>query len=149
MKVVRNSKGFLGVNKMRTVFSYTKPYKWPIAIALFLMLLELSVELIQPLFIAKIIDDGIVAGDEGVIWKWGSVMMALAFVALISGVVNSYFAAYAAQSFGFDLRQALFRQIQAFSMATFLRFPTVGLNHTSDKRCDDDAKYLVYGTYGL
>ena len=112
---------------MRTVFSYAKPYKWPIAIALFLMLLELSVELIQPLLIAKIIDDGIVTGDEGVILKWGSVMMALAFVALISGVVNSYFAAHAAQSFGFDLRQALFRQIQAFSMATFLRFPTSGL----------------------
>ena len=44
---------------MKTVFSYVKPYKWPIAIALFLMLIELSVELIQPLIIAKIIDDGI------------------------------------------------------------------------------------------
>ena len=46
---------------MKTVFSYAKPYKWPIVIALFLMLLELSVELIQPLLIAKIIDDGIMA----------------------------------------------------------------------------------------
>ena len=54
-------------------------------------------------------------------------MMALAFVAFFSGVINSYFAAHAAQSFGFDLRQALFRQVQAFSMATFLRFPTSGL----------------------
>ncbi len=112
---------------MKTVFSYAKPYKWPIVIALFLMLLELSVELIQPLLIAKIIDDGIVAGNATVIWTWGSVMMALAFVALFSGVINSYFAAHAAQSFGFDLRQALFRQVQAFSMATFLRFPTAGL----------------------
>lgn len=112
---------------MKTVFSYAKPYKWPIAIALFLMLLELSVELIQPLLIAKIIDDGILAGNEQVIWTWGSVMMALAFVAFFSGVTNSYFAAHAAQSFSFDLRQALFRQVQAFSMATFLRFPTAGL----------------------
>ena len=60
---------------MKTVFSYALPYKWPIVIALFLMLLELSVELIQPLLIAKIIDDGIMAGDEAVIWTWGSVMM--------------------------------------------------------------------------
>lgn len=112
---------------MRTVFSYAKHYKWPIAIALLLMLIELSVELIQPLLIAKIIDDGIVAGNEEVIWVWGSTMMALAFVALVSGVVNSYFAAHVAQSFGFDVRQALFRRIQAFSMATFLRFPTSGL----------------------
>lgn len=112
---------------MKTVFSYAKPYKWPIIIAIILMLLELSVELIQPLLIAKIIDDGILAGDVSTIWTWGSVMMALAFVALFSGVINSYFAAHVAQSFAFDLRQALFRQVQAFSMATFLRFPTAGL----------------------
>ncbi len=112
---------------MKTVFPYVLPYKWPIFIALFLTLLELSVELIQPLLIKKIIDDGIIAGNETVIWTWGSVMMALAFVALFSGVINSYFAAHAAQSFGFDLRQALFRQVQTFSMATFLRFPTSGL----------------------
>ena len=112
---------------MKTVFSYAKPYKWPILIALFLMLTELSVELIQPLLIAKIIDDGIMAEDVGVIWTWGSVMMGLAFIAFFSGVINSYFAAHAAQGFAFDLRQALFRQVQSFSMATFLRFPTSGL----------------------
>lgn len=112
---------------MKTVFSYAKPYKWPIIIAIILMLTELSVELIQPLLIAKIIDDGILSGDVNVIWTWGSVMMGLAFVAFFSGVINSYFAAHAAQSFAFDLRQALFRQVQAFSMATFLRFPTAGL----------------------
>lgn len=91
------------------------------------MLTELSVELIQPLLIAKIIDDGILAGDVGVIYAWGSVMMGLAFVAFFSGAINSFFAAHAAQSFAFDLRQALFRQVQSFSMATFLRFPTAGL----------------------
>lgn len=112
---------------MKTVFSYAKPYKWPILIALFLMLTELTVELIQPLLIAKIIDDGILAEDVSVIWTWGSVMMGMAFIAFFSGAINSYFAAHAAQSFAFDLRQALFRQVQSFSMATFLRFPTSGL----------------------
>ncbi|MDN4606091.1 ABC transporter ATP-binding protein [Sporosarcina highlanderae] len=112
---------------MKTVFSYAKAYKWPMLIALLLMFLELAVELIQPLLIAKIIDDGILAEDTNIVWTWGSVMMGLAFVAFFSGVINSYFAAHAAQSFAYDLRQALFRQVQAFSMATFLRFPTSGL----------------------
>lgn len=112
---------------MKTVFSYAKPYKWPIVIALILMLIELSVELIQPLLIAKIIDDGITAGNRETIILYGSIMMGLALLALVSGVVNSFFAAHAAQSFGFDLRQALFKQIQAFSMSTFLRFPTSSL----------------------
>ncbi|VDG98288.1 Putative multidrug export ATP-binding/permease protein SAV1866 [Lysinibacillus sphaericus] len=112
---------------MKTVFSYAKPYKWPIVIALILMLIELSVELIQPLLIAKIIDDGITVGDRETIILYGSIMMGLALLALVSGVTNSFFAAHAAQGFGYDLRQALFKQIQAFSMSTFLRFPTSSL----------------------
>lgn len=69
---------------MKTVFSYAKPYKWPIVIALILMLIELSVELIQPLLIAKIIDDGITAGNRETIILYGSIMMGLALLALVS-----------------------------------------------------------------
>ncbi len=112
---------------MRTVFSYVKPYKWPIAIALVLMLIELSVELIQPLIIAKIIDDGIMKEDVSVIWTWGGVMMLMAILAFLSGATNSFFASHASQSFGFDVRTALFKQVQQFTVATFTKFPTAGL----------------------
>lgn len=112
---------------MRTVFFYVKPYKWPIAIALVLMLIELSVELIQPLIIAKIIDDGIMKEDVSVIWTWGGVMMLMAIIAFLSGATNSFFASHASQSFGFDVRTALFKQVQQFTVATFTKFPTAGL----------------------
>ncbi len=109
---------------MRVVFSYVKPYKWPAVIALTLMLIELFVELVQPLIIAKIIDDGILQSDGPVIWLWGLVMLLLSFLALAAGITNSYFSSHAAQSFGFDLRNSLFRKIQSFTMATYLKFPT-------------------------
>lgn len=112
---------------MKTVFSYVKPYKWPIAIALFLMLIELSVELVQPLLIAKIIDDGILKGDQTVIWTWGGVMMLMSILAFLSGATNSFFASHASQSFAFDVRSALFKQVQQFTIATFTKFPTAGL----------------------
>jgi len=112
---------------VKTVFSYVKPYKWPVVIALFFMLTELAVELVQPLLIAKIIDEGILQRDQSVIVLWGSVMMLMAFLALLSGIINSYFASHAAQSFAFDLRSALFKQVQQFTMSTFTRFPTAGL----------------------
>jgi ATP-binding cassette subfamily B protein len=116
-----------GGRHVRTVFSYVKPYKWPIAIALVLMLIELSVELIQPLIIAKIIDDGIMKEDVSVIWTWGGVMMLMAILAFLSGATNSFFASHASQSFGFDIRTALFKQVQQFTVATFTKFPTAGL----------------------
>ncbi|RKQ19041.1 ABC transporter ATP-binding protein [Ureibacillus endophyticus] len=112
---------------MRTVFSFIKPYKVPAIIALCLMLMELAVELVQPLIIGKIIDDGIVANDMNSIAIWGLTLLGLAFLAFTSGVINSYFSAHAAQSFAFDLRNALFSKIQSFTMATYLKFPTSGL----------------------
>ncbi|WP_394121398.1 ABC transporter ATP-binding protein [Planococcus donghaensis] len=112
---------------MKTVFSYAKPYKFYIVIALILMLLELTVELMQPLVIASIIDEGIVARDQDVIIQLGIVLMALSVIAFVSGIVNSYFAAHASQSFSFDLRQAVYGRIQSFSLAMFNKFPASGL----------------------
>nr|WP_221300852.1 ABC transporter ATP-binding protein [Planococcus koreensis] len=113
--------------RVKTVFSYAKPYKFLIAIALSLMLLELTVELLQPLVIAKIIDDGILAGDRNQIIEYGIILMGLSAIAFLSGVVNSYFASHVSQSFSFDLRKVVYARIQSFSLATFNRFPASGL----------------------
>lgn len=97
------------------------------SIALMLMFVELIVELTQPLLIRKIIDDGIVVRDSQTIWLWGSMMMLLALLAFLAGICNSFFAGYAAQNFAYDLRNALFKKVQSFTMTTFLRFPSAGL----------------------
>ncbi|WP_088009416.1 ABC transporter ATP-binding protein [Indiicoccus explosivorum] len=129
---------------MKTVYSYAWPYKKYIAVALLLMLTELAVELLQPLIIARIIDEGIVAGDRQAILMWGGVLMALAFTAFAAGIINSFFAAHASQSFGFDLRQGLFRRIQSFSLAAFNKFPSSGLitRLTSDVTMVQNVLYM-------
>ncbi|RNF40103.1 ABC transporter ATP-binding protein [Planococcus salinus] len=112
---------------MKTVFSYAKPYKWWIAIALSLMLFELAVELLQPLVIARIIDDGILAQDQDRIVQYGFVLIALSLIAFFSGVANSYFAAHVAHSFSFNLRGAVYSKVQSFSLAMFNKFPASAL----------------------
>lgn len=91
------------------------------------MLVELFVELIQPLIMAKIIDDGIRAQDQQLIIQWGALLLGLSFVAFLSGVTNSYFSSHTAQSFAFDLRNALFEKIQSFTLATYQKFPSSSL----------------------
>ena len=91
------------------------------------MLVELFVELIQPLIMAKIIDDGIRAQNNQLILQWGATLLVLSFVAFLSGVANSYFSSHTAQSFGFDLRNALFEKIQSFTLATYQKFPASSL----------------------
>ena len=112
---------------MRTVYRFAWRYKWPMLIAFLLMLIELSVELTQPLIIAKMIDDGILMNDVSTVYTWGLVLLGLAALAFLSGVTNSFFAAHAAQSFAFDVRKATFEKLQAFTLATFLTFPSSSL----------------------
>ena len=116
-----------GGENVKVIFSYVKPYKWTAVIALCLMLMELFVELIQPLIMAKIIDDGVRAQNQQMIIQWGAVLLILSFIAFLAGVIYSYFSSHTAQSFAFDLRNALFEKIQSFTLATYQKFSTASL----------------------
>lgn len=112
---------------MKKILAYMGPYKWPAIIALAFMFIELAVELIQPLIIGKIVDEGIMKGDMTYVVTWGSIMMGLGLLAFAAGLTNSFFSAHAAQSFAYDLRSALFKKVQSLSMPNFLKFPTSAL----------------------
>ncbi|MDR7074436.1 ABC transporter ATP-binding protein [Fictibacillus barbaricus] len=112
---------------MWKVFSYLKAYRLAIAAALFLTLLELGVELLQPLIMAKIIDQGILKSDLGVVKLWGGVMFGLAIIAFIAGVANSFFSAHVSQNYGFDIRRRVFEKVQSFSFVNFNKFPASSL----------------------
>lgn len=112
---------------MKTVFQFAWRYKWPALIAFSLMLLELASDLIQPLFMANIINKGLLEDNFNSVAFWGGSLFVLALFSLLSGMLNSFFSAHVAHSFGFDLRKALYRKIQALSMATYLSYPTSGL----------------------
>ncbi|KON89711.1 ABC transporter ATP-binding protein [Sporosarcina globispora] len=112
---------------MARVLAFLKPYRIAVAIALSLMLTELAVELIQPLLMAKIIDEGILQNDLQEVVMWGGVMLAASFAAFAAGVINSYYAAHVSQSFGFDVRKSLYDKVQSFSFANFNLFPASSL----------------------
>lgn len=112
---------------MKTVFQFVKRYKFAAIIALFLMFLELAFELIQPLFMAKMINEGLLPENLHNVAFWGGCLFILTLFSFISGVLNSFFSSHVAQSFAHDLRQALYAKIQSLTMATYLTFPTSAL----------------------
>ncbi|MCA1032569.1 ABC transporter ATP-binding protein/permease [Bacillus timonensis] len=112
---------------MSKMFQFLKPYRLPVSVALFLMLVELFVELFHPLIMAKIIDEGILKEDLTVVIIWGSMMVIMSLLAFLSGITNSFFASHVSQSFGFDVREKLYEKIQSFSFANSNKFPTSSL----------------------
>ncbi|WP_078427116.1 ABC transporter ATP-binding protein [Alkalihalobacterium alkalinitrilicum] len=112
---------------MAVLFSYLKRYRLFMFIAITLTLVELAVELLQPLIMAKIINDGILQEDLTVVIYWGSIMIGLSIVAFAAGITNSFYAAHSSQGFGHDIRKGLFEKIQSFSFTNLNRFSTSSL----------------------
>jgi ATP-binding cassette subfamily B multidrug efflux pump len=112
---------------VRTLLRYIVPYRRQIAMAPLFMALEVALELIQPRFMARIIDEGVGKGDLPLIWKTCLLMLGTSTLAVIGGAGCTYFSNLAGQNFGADLRQALFGKVMTLSFAETDRFTTASL----------------------
>lgn len=94
---------------------FLKPYwRWA-ALAPFLMMLEVGMDLMQPRMVERIVDVGIAQLNLSVVIQTGLLMVGLAVIGAIGGMSNGVLAEVAAQGFSADLREALFRKVQTFS----------------------------------
>ena len=99
----------------RKLSKFLSPYwHWAI-LAPLLMVLEVSMDLLQPRLIQQIIDDGILQQNLRVVLTSGAWMVGVATIAVIGGVGCTIFAVLAAQGLGADLRHTLFAKVQSFS----------------------------------
>ncbi len=112
---------------MTFIFSFLKKYRVAAISAFCMMLVELAVELTQPLLISKIIDDGISKHQLHVVWLWGGVLLVSAALAFAAGISSSFFASHASQGFGYDLRDKLYEKVEKFSYPVFSRFASSSL----------------------
>ena len=94
----------------------------PICIAI-----EVIMEVILPVLMAAVIDNGVNVGDMNYVVKMGLLMIVVAFISLAGGALCGKYAAVASSGFARNLRKALFEKIQEFSFANIDKFSTAGL----------------------
>ncbi len=112
---------------LKTLARQIKEYKLPSLLTPCFMVLEVIMEMIIPLMMASIIDDGIEAGDMKHIFIMGGLMIIVACISLFSGIMGGHFGAKASTGFAKNLRKAMFENIQTFSFANIDKFSTAGL----------------------
>lgn len=112
---------------MKTFWSFAKSYRFIIFISLLLMFLELVSEIVQPLLMSKIIDDGIVTGNFQMVLVWGALLIGSSIMIFVMGVISSFYSAYVSQHIGFDMRQKVFETIQGFTYSVFSKFSEASL----------------------
>lgn len=84
-------------------------------------------DLLQPLLVQRIIDDGVARGDaDAVLWT-ALTMLGVMLIGLVGGMACTVFAILAGQGFGSDLRHALFTHVQQLAPGNLDRLETGGL----------------------
>ncbi|MBQ4473768.1 MAG: ABC transporter ATP-binding protein [Lachnospiraceae bacterium] len=99
------------------MFSYLKQYRKESILGPLFKLLEAAIDLIIPLVVAQIVDNGIRTHDLPFILKMGGLMIGLGIVGLAFAITAQYFAAKAATGYATAVRLDLFRKINELSYA--------------------------------
>ncbi|OAB42821.1 ABC transporter ATP-binding protein [Paenibacillus glacialis] len=107
--------------------SYLKPYWISSLLGPLCMVLEVWMDLLQPMMMASIINKGIMTGDLAHIQKTGLMMLGVALIGAIGGVGCTVFSSIASQNFGRDLRNDLFEKVQTFSFRNLDQIKTGSL----------------------
>ncbi|MBO1512468.1 ABC transporter ATP-binding protein [Metabacillus bambusae] len=103
------------MKSIRKLLIYTKPYKLFIVLAPLLMALEVTMDLLQPLIMQKIIDSGIANNDMTYVVQMGIFMIAAAIIGLAGGVGCTIYSTRAAVNFATDIRRDVFKKVEHFS----------------------------------
>ena len=111
----------------KTLLKSVREYKKQSFLTPFFVILEVFMEVLIPLEMAKIIDVGIANGNLNYIIQRGIILVAMAMLALFFGVTAGNMAAVAAAGYSKNLRHDIFYKIQQFSFKNIDHFSTSGL----------------------
>ena len=107
---------------LKRIFSYMKQYKKYACRALLCIAVEAVLELMVPMIMADLIDNGVANGDTAYIYTKGLQMAGCAVLALILGIGSARFSALAGQGLGANIRQAEYEKLQSYSFANIDHF---------------------------
>lgn len=112
---------------MRKYWNILRRYKLSLAVCPLLVLVTVWSETVQPMYMADIIDQGVMKRDLALITEKGTYMVLISLLGLAFSVVNVWVASRTSIGFGTDLRAALFGKIQQLSFFDLDRFGTSSL----------------------
>ena len=100
---------------LKTLGAQVKEFKKASIATPIFMILEVIMEMIIPLMMASIIDNGVEKGDLHHIYVVGAFMVVAAAIGLFAGIMGGKYGAKASAGFAKNLRQAMFENIQEYS----------------------------------
>src|SRR5580698_7631123 len=101
---------------------FTRPSVGSLCLITTLIVVQAAGNLYLPNLNADLINEGIVAGDTGYIWRVGGIMIVIVFAIAAISIVAAYLSSRMSMGLGAALRAAVYRQVQSFSSSEMKRF---------------------------
>ena len=112
---------------IKTLMGSIREYKRDSFLSPFFVMLEVVMEVLIPLLMAKIIDEGVVKQNRNYIMRMGVILIVLTLCALAFGIISSRFSASASAGFAKNIRKDMFSNIQKFSFSNIDKFSAASL----------------------
>lgn len=106
---------------------YLKPYLWQILALLVLVYISVMTTLQLPDYMSKIVNDGIVAGDNGVVLHTGLLMLVVCLIGAVATIGIGFLSSRIGTGFSKKIRGEVFGKVESFSLAEFNKFSTASL----------------------
>lgn len=104
-----------------------REYKRGSILTILLSILEAAFEILIPLRMADLIDQGIDLGNMAAVWKFGIAILIFAALQLLTGVLSAHIAAKTSVGFSANLRQDMYDNVQTFSFSNIDKFSTASI----------------------
>ena len=111
----------------KTLISQIKQYRRAAILTPVWTAAEVIMGILVPYITASLIDEGIIAGSLPDVYRYGAIMLAMAFLSLIFGILGGEFSARASTGLAANLREAMYENIQRFSFSDIDKFSTASL----------------------
>lgn len=112
---------------MKKYWQILKKYKVSLAVSPILVLIAVVCETVQPMYMARIVDDGVMQRDLSVVTHTGLLMVIISLVGMFITIINVYLSSRTSIGFGTDLRSKLFQKIQELSFNDIDKFSSASL----------------------
>lgn len=111
----------------KTLLGILREYKKGSILTILLSVLEAAFEILIPLRMADLIDQGIEPGEMAAVWKLGTIILVFAVLQLLTGVLSAHVAAKTSVGFSANLRQDMYDNVQTFSFSNIDKFSTASI----------------------
>ncbi len=112
---------------MKFYWQILRKYRWSLFASPLLIAAAVLFETLQPLYMSRIVDEGVMKQDLSIILNTGLWMVGFSVIGLACAIANAYLSSRTSTRFGTDLRRELFARVDSFAFPDVDRFSSASL----------------------